>query len=209
MSRSIFLTFECLLLTFGLPLLLWATADRFLMVCALWGGGVLSVIYLWRTGTLRASWRGAGITKDYKFMLAARFVTLTISALILTVILFPERLFSFPINRPQIWLLVMALYPILSALPQELVYRGFFFQRYGNIASPRLLMTLSAIAYGLTHLMMNNPVAPILSIFGGLLFAQSYARHKSLLWVTIEHAAYGCMIFTTGLGYFFYIGNWR
>lgn len=38
----------------------------------------------------------------------------------------PELLLSFPRHRPGLWLAVMGLYPFLSALPQELIYRVFF-----------------------------------------------------------------------------------
>ena len=41
---------------------------------------------------------------------------------------------------------------------------------------------------------------------GGWLFARDYARHRSLTLVCLEHAAYGCVIFTVGLGRFFYSG---
>jgi len=45
---------------------------------------------------------------------------------------------------------------------------------------------------------------------GGGLFTQNYVRYRSLKWVVIEHAAYGCAVFTVGLGqYFFFSGMYR
>jgi hypothetical protein len=41
---------------------------------------------------------------------------------------------------------------------------------------------------------------------GGLLFARDYARHRSLSLTCLEHSLYGCLIFTIGLGRFFYTG---
>jgi CAAX protease family protein len=55
------------------------------------------------------------------------------AALLLVVapaLLIPDKLFVFPGSRPLVWLAVMVLYPLLLAWPQELVFRGFFFQRY-------------------------------------------------------------------------------
>ncbi|WP_423804206.1 hypothetical protein [Nitrosomonas nitrosa] len=39
---------------------------------------------------------------------------------------------------------------------------------------------------------------------GGIMFAYTYHRHRSLLLASIEHALYGCFVFTIGLGWFFY-----
>jgi hypothetical protein len=46
----------------------------------------------------------------------------------------------------------------------------------------------------------------ILTFFGGYLFAYTYAKTRSLLLVSIEHALYGCLLYTIGLGRFFYTG---
>ena len=64
----------------------------------------------------------------------------------------------------------------------------------------------SAIAFGYAHIILENIFAMILSTIGGLFFARTYARHHSLAMVSIEHAAYGCLLFTIGLGYYFYGG---
>jgi len=39
----------------------------------------------------------------------------------------PDLLFSLVKKSPALWVLVMLLYPLLSAYPQELLYRAFFF----------------------------------------------------------------------------------
>jgi membrane protease YdiL (CAAX protease family) len=142
--------------------------------------------------------------------MALRFAVLTAATMLATLYIAPERFFAFPTERTRLWLLVMLLYPVLSALPQEIIYRAFFFRRYATLVpSVPVLGALSAIAFGLSHLMMNNWIAPVFCILGGLIFAHTYTRTQSLKWAAIEHAAYGCMIFTVGFGYFFYIGNWR
>src|SRR5690554_4866674 len=41
-------------------------------------------------------------------------------------LLAPERLFQLPRERTGFWLVLMASYPLLSVLPQELVYRQLF-----------------------------------------------------------------------------------
>jgi membrane protease YdiL (CAAX protease family) len=64
----------------------------------------------------------------------------------------------------------------------------------------------SALLFGTAHIFLGNFVAPVMSFFGGILFASTYARTRSLALVAIEHALYGDMIFTVGLGQYFYHG---
>ena len=54
------------------------------------------------------------------------------------------------------------------------------------------------------HIVFMNPVAVLLSLVGGFLFSATYSKTKSLLWVSVEHSLYGMLIFTLGLGKFFY-----
>ena len=47
-----------------------------------------------------------------------------------------------------------------------------------------------------------------LALLGGLLFAHTYAHTQSLLVSSIEHALYGCLLFSSPLGPSFYDGSW-
>jgi membrane protease YdiL (CAAX protease family) len=67
----------------------------------------------------------------------------------------------------------------------------------------------SALAFALVHLVFRNPIAPPLSLVGGLLFAATYERTGSSLVATIQHALFGCWVFTVGLGWYFYHGATR
>jgi membrane protease YdiL (CAAX protease family) len=51
-----------------------------------------------------------------------------------------------------------------------------------------------------------NPLAVLLTIPGGFLLSKTYGRTKSLLVTGIEHAIYGNLVFTVGLGFYFYKG---
>ena len=48
--------------------------------------------------------------------------------------------------------------------------------------------------------------AVTISFIGGLIFAYRYTRTRSFLAVWLEHALYGDLIFTVGLGRFFFTG---
>jgi hypothetical protein len=64
----------------------------------------------------------------------------------------------------------------------------------------------SGICFRLGHIFFANWIAPALSTLGGLLFARTYAKTSSTILVSIEHAHWGNLIFTIGLGWFFYGG---
>lgn len=122
-------------------------------------------------------------------------------------LLVPERLFGLPRHAPGLWAMIMLLYPVLSALPQEVVFRVLFFERYGALfGSARLAVLANGVAFGFAHLFYLNPVAIILPMAGGLLFGWAYLRTRSLVVATLLHAVAGQAIFTSGLGVYFYHG---
>jgi uncharacterized protein len=117
----------------------------------------------------------------------------------------PDLWLAFPRRKPVVWALVMVLYPVLSVYAQNIIYRAFIFHRYrGLFRSPEAMVWASALAFGWAHVIFQNAVAILLTLAGGLIFARTYQRHRSLLLVSIEHALYGCLVFTVGLGWALY-----
>ena len=113
-----------------------------------------------------------------------------------------------PVTRPGLWAVILVLYPVVSVYPQELVYRVWFFHRYRPALGgegPALLA--SALAFGWVHVIFGNGLAVGLAAAGGLLLAETYRRTRSLTLVSVEHALYGQLVFTVGLGEFFYHGR--
>jgi len=122
----------------------------------------------------------------------------------------PELLFSFVRARPGLWAAVMVLYPVLSVYPQGIIYRSFLMQRYAALFPSQWTMVLvSALAFAWLHIIFRNPLAVALTFAGGLLFAWRYQQTQSLLTSSVEHALYGCWLFTIGLGQYFYHGRIR
>jgi len=120
----------------------------------------------------------------------------------------PELLFSFAREHSLIWLLVLLLYPLLSAVPQEIIFRTFFFHRYRRLFPGDVSMILTnGVCFGLAHLFFGNWFAPALTAVGGVIFARTYARSSSTLLVVIEHSFWGNFIFTIGLGRYLYTGS--
>jgi membrane protease YdiL (CAAX protease family) len=155
-------------------------------------------------------WHGIGWSERGKKIAVLRFLISTPLIIGLTYILVPERLFSFPVQRTILWLVVMILYPILSVIPQEVVFRSFFFERYKTLLpKPWVMITVSSLTFALAHVVFHNWVSPLLCLIGGLMFSHSYNAHRSLKWVILEHAAYGCMVFTAGIGVYFLVNGFR
>jgi uncharacterized protein len=120
----------------------------------------------------------------------------------------PALEWSFVRTRPVFWAVVMLAYPVLSVYPQGVLYRAFFFERYAALFPGRWTMIVaSAAAFAFLHIIFRNPLAPALTFAGGLLFAYRYAETGSLATSSIEHALYGCWLFTVGLGPYFYHGT--
>ena len=112
-----------------------------------------------------------------------------------------ESLFSVLLNKPILWILILFFYSFFSVYPQELIYRTFFFKRYKNILKNKTLFLLvNAMLFSLAHLLFKNTFVLFFTFIGGALFAFTYDKTKSTLLVSIEHAIYGCWLFTVGMG---------
>lgn len=120
----------------------------------------------------------------------------------------PGLFLSFPRQRYDRWVMVMTLYPLLSVVAQELAYRTFFFHRYGALFNqrPYLAIAANAVLFGIGHLMLGNWVGVIGSMALGALLAWRYMQTQSFWAIWFEHSLYGCLIFTLGLGKYFYSG---
>jgi hypothetical protein len=208
--RRDYLWFELAIAFGGLPLLIYSFRERGIMFALLWLGALLGFSALKQHNPdfrYRVEWNAAGAKAGLRSVWH-RFCMLAILLFTFTVVHDFNRLFSFPLERPSMWLLVMLLYPLLSVWPQEMVYRSFFLTRYAPILGARIVPA-SALAFGYAHIVFNNWIAIVFCIAGGWLFATTYQRHRSLALVCIEHALYGCLIFTLGLGWYFYGAAWR
>ncbi|WP_253791393.1 CPBP family glutamic-type intramembrane protease [Nocardia amikacinitolerans] len=122
-------------------------------------------------------------------------------------VLSPDRLFELPRAEPLLWAMVMVFYPLFSVYPQELIFRKFLFQRYAPaFGTGWALIAANAAAFGFAHIIFGNWIAVALTLVGGVLFGYRYRQTGSLLVVSVEHALYGCLAFTIGLGGFLYHG---
>ena len=198
---------ELVALFVGLPLLVRNGAlpgPRLLVLAAVTAG---TTWVLLRDGLpARALW--AGPLRGEVGGLLARTAVAAAAILALALWLSPDRVLAMPRERPQLWLAGLVLYPLLSAWPQELLYRVFFFRRYAALfPTPASMIAASGLAFALLHLVYPNLVAPLLSLPAGLVLAWRYHRAGTVGPVWAEHAVYGLLLFTLGLGNYFYDGR--
>lgn len=152
-------------------------------------------------------WGWDAVTWPHLWPILTRWVVCSVLMFLFTWWYDPERLFFIPRERPEIIPYLLVMYPLLSALPQEFIFCTFFFDRFAPFfKTDRAKIIASAIVFAYAHVLFINPVAPFVSLIGGYIFASTFAKHRSLALVTIEHGLYGNVLFLVGLGWYFYGG---
>ncbi len=152
---------------------------------------------------LRYGWRNWSWTEVVAFTL---FMAAFCAALVLWAR--PDAAFALLLYRPEMLIFIWIGYPLLSALPQELLFRSLFFRRYHAILPQgRTAYLLNAGLFSLAHLMYWSWVVAIMTFAGGLLFTWAYRKRGSFFYAVLLHAIAGNIIFAAGLGVYFYSGN--
>jgi uncharacterized protein len=197
---------ELLLLFFGLPAALAIHPLRLWPLPIMWAASLYCYFFLRSQPDFPGGkfWNVAAVREQLQSILAL-FLPAACALSLAVYFLAPRLFLNLPRRVPLLWALVMVFYPLLSVIPQTLMYRAYFFRRYHPLFSSGWpLMVASAVSFSWLHIVLRNPVAPLLTLPAGLLFAWRYARTNSVLASAFEHALYGCLVFTLGLGAYFY-----
>jgi membrane protease YdiL (CAAX protease family) len=208
MSSKVRRVLEFWLLFVGLPLAFRYIPSRPSPLPALWlvAGYCLYVLRSDPSFDRSQLWNSQSVGGTWLKILAL----FSISAILVTALVYvfaPQSLFSFVRTHPVFWALMMVLYPVLSVYPQGIVYRAFIFQRYRDLfETPLAIILVSAAAFAFVHIIFRSSISIGLTFIGGLIFAKRYLDTHSLLTSAVEHALYGCLMFTVGLGQYFYHG---
>ena len=140
---------------------------------------------------------------DWKFIIIFSLIFLSLS-FFYVILVDKDLLFIFPKTNFELWLLVILIYPFLSVIPQEIVYRVFFFQRYfPNERSFYFLTLLNMIVFSYGHIVFNNVHAILITAIVSPVFTYAYLK-KSFFTCIVLHALGGQIIFTLGLGKYFF-----
>ena len=203
---------EFVALFVGVPVLMAIFFEEIQQRRALFGTvwllALLSVVLLWRTPgwRFRQLFRGP-VLKEWAIILGFSVATaLTCTAFVFAID--PEMFLRIVTYRPELWLMIMVAYPILSAWPQEVIFRSLFFERYQTLfSSTAVLIIVNGLVFGFAHLFYMNWVTISMTAVGGMIMGWAYLRHRSMSFAWVLHAIAGNLVFTIGLGQFFYSGN--
>jgi membrane protease YdiL (CAAX protease family) len=210
MSRRRLLLLECVGLFYVLPLVLYFLRQHatFVVFPLLLVTAAVCLLYLLDDETFDRSLLGGwGRAREFLVPILALLVGGGLLLALYTRLELPELFLAFPRAEPLTWLIVLLLYPIL-VVPQELIFRCFFFQRYRLLLPNRWgLIFCNGVSFGLYHVFYTHWQAVVLTLVGGWLFAYRYNSSRSLVIVCIEHALWGNLLFTIGLGWFLYTGS--
>jgi hypothetical protein len=140
---------------------------------------------------------------DWKFFFLISLV-FVISGFFYTMILDRNLLFNLPKNYFFLWVAVMIFYPIFSVIPQEIIFRVLFFERYSCLFKNQFLyLILNSIIFAYIHLVFQNFHAFFITLISSPVFAHAYVN-KSFKTCFLTHTIGGQLVFTYGLGKYFY-----
>lgn len=132
-------------------------------------------------------------------------LTLFIPCTILLTLVFywvaPNAVFSLVKHDQVLLLTTLLIYPIVSVIPQEIIFRTYFFHRFKPIIPSKWQrLFVSTLLFSFAHIVYANWVAVMLSAIGGGIFGYRYIMSKSTCVVVIEHTLWGSYVFVVGLG---------
>jgi CAAX protease family protein len=202
MTKSkLYISLELILLFIALPLLLLLPILLIIKISVALVGVVYIFWNLIKNKQLRkSSLLKLSVSKQWK-SIVIKFSIMIIGSTLLMYFLNPENLFIVVRKNVLMWISVCFFYALFSVYPQELIYRTFFFYRYKTLfPNTTILIAVNAIMFSLAHSVMKNWLVLGLTLVGGLIFAITYNKSKSVMLTSLEHSLYGSWLFTLGMG---------
>lgn len=210
LGSRLFIVLEFFCLCILTPGYIIITQSAPFMFAFLWGATLYGYLILRvaEHAHLKNMWRLKAVNWGNLSPLLLRWVFACIGMTAFLYVYDPDRMMELVFDRGGLFLILFFIYPLFSALPQEFIFCSFFFARYKPLFGDGMGIVLaSAVTFAYAHCLYLNPVAPTLSLLGGIIFALTYLKTRSLAMVTIEHSLYGNFLFFIGLGWYFFSGS--
>jgi membrane protease YdiL (CAAX protease family) len=205
------LLLECLLLFGAAPFLLLQGASPWRRIAVLWVAAVAAGYLLYHDPSFDLTNFGNihpffGQMRGLLQRMLVGFAVLAVTAWFFA----PSRFLDLPRRRPGRWFATVAGYAVFLAYPQELIFRGFFFQRYADwFPAPWWLAGASALAFAVVFGLWRGRLAAVAGLVGGCALAYTYSQSQSLALVSLEHAGYGAAWITFGMSEVFELPSGR
>lgn len=201
------LMIEFAALYIGAPLVIALVLPPGQLFTALALVSIVGMALLWHTGGFQWRVLVRGWRRIPWWEMAGISAATVLAGWVILSALQPEALWWLPRNRPEFLIVIFLLYPLLSALPQELVFRPLFFHRYGAILPQgQGAIALNSAIFAFAHLMYWSWIVAVMTFIGGWIFARAYLRHGFPA-AFVLHAVAGNLLFAIGMGVYFYTGN--
>lgn len=199
---------EFLALYIAAPVALWVFLPYLNLYAAIAGTMLVGLFLLWRTPGFR--WRELidfSSMRGWWGLLAAMALVSGVVIFAVAWSVLDTRFMQMARERPQFLAVIWMLYPWFSVLGQEVLFRPLFFHRYARLfPSETVAVVVNALVFALAHAFFERWITFLMTLGGGLLFAHFYAKSRSFPGVFILHWIAGGLVFTSGLGWFFYHG---
>lgn len=199
------LLLEFIALFFGGPLLVDAyigagdPLSTIWLLCALAGG----LLLLTPGFSMKLLLRGPG--REGWLILLAGAAAASLACLAIALVVAPDEVLRMPRDHVAAWMFIILAYPLFSAVPQELIYRTLFFERYGALMpTPSIAVLMNGGLFAFAHLFMMTPVTLIVTGIAGAFIGWAYLRTRSLFLSILLHGMAGNVAVTLGLGNFLF-----
>jgi hypothetical protein len=182
---------------------------RHAMAPLLWAASLVAIALLLRDPSFdRGDLYRLSLSDPYLHVVTGRFFVLAVPLLAVGRWLTPAEFLLFPRKQPGLWVMFAVLYPVLSSVPQGILFRVYFVHTFGSLFETHgALVFAGAVVFSLGHLVFRNAPALVITAAGGALFIDTYVHTHSMMLAAIEHGVYGTLAFTAGLGKYLYLAE--
>lgn len=206
---------EIIFLWLGIPALgawlIWMDERWWVLLFpTLWGAALFALVMVkLRYGQpLLKLWRWCIPGRERRRILV-RFGMLSVVLLAGIALWRPENLFG--VLRRD-WTLLLVFFPtyfVASVLPQTVLWRVLWLQRYGRLlGSERIGFLVGALAFAWCHVVLLNSMLVALTFVGGMIFSSTWRRTRSVFWTSLEHSLYGTWLFAVGYSEWMQLGTY-
>lgn len=93
-------------------------------------------------------------------------------------------------------ILFSLIYLIFSVIPQEIIFRYYFFIRYKNVFKNKyILITTNSLVFSIFHVIYFDLKIIFITFIGSLIFSINYVKFNSLILVILQHFFFGQILF--------------
>lgn len=135
---------------------------------------------------------------DYK-KLIFRDLSLFMFLILFLDLLGEVKLIFFDLKNFHYLFLLSLFYLIFSVIPQEIIFRYYFFTRYENVFKNKcILIITNSLVFSIFHVIYLDIKIIFITFIGSLLLSSNYLQFKSLILVILQHFFFAQILLTLG-----------